>query len=43
MLLQIIDGVVKNLLKKYEKRERLGQLKYGTGLTENNKDNYLNH
>lgn len=37
------DLIVEKVLEKYEQRSKIGAIKYGTYLHENNFDNYLNH
>lgn len=37
------DQVVLSVIEKYAKRSEIGQVKYGTTLETNNKDNYLKH
>jgi len=37
------DDIVEQVLVKYTQRSEVGYQKYGTTLTENNKDSYLKH
>lgn len=37
------DQIVLEVIEKYAKRSEIGQVKYGTTLETNNKDNYLQH
>ena len=37
------DDIVENVIYEYRQRSEKGQEKYGTTLTENNKDDYLQH
>jgi len=37
------DQIVLEVIEKYAQRSEIGQVKYGTTLETNNKDNYLKH
>lgn len=42
-IVEIRDGVLSSLIKKYVARSNAGIEKYGTTLEENDKDDFLNH